>query len=53
MAHRGRKFSFHGAFGTKAKAVRKERSLGKGAFVRRKRFKGRGVRYMVLKRRKR
>ena len=47
MAGKGRRFRFHGAYGTKAAAVRKERSVS-GAFIRRKRFKGRGLRYMVL-----
>lgn len=33
MSQAGRKVVFHGAFATKAAALRKERSLGRGAFV--------------------
>jgi hypothetical protein len=49
---RGKKVVFHGAFGTKAKAKKKERKL-KGAYVRKVRMKGRGTRFLVLTRRKR
>lgn len=49
---RGRKVTFHGAFGTKSKAVKKERRL-KGGFIRKVRMKGRGTRYLVLTRRRR
>jgi hypothetical protein len=47
-AGRGRRFTFHGAFGTKAKAAAKERSEGKGAFIRRVTIRGRR-RYVVMK----
>lgn len=40
MAKRGRRFMFHGAFGSKAKAKAKERSLGKGAFVQQHTIRG-------------
>lgn len=49
---RGRKVTFHGAFGTKKKALAKERRL-KGGFIRKVRMKGRGTRFLVLTRRKR
>ena len=45
---RGRKFLFLGAFSTKG-AARVCKARHPGAFVRRKRYKGLGVRYMVLK----
>jgi hypothetical protein len=45
MAKRGRKVTFHGAFGTKAKAKRKEHSVG--GFIERVRIRGR-VRYVVM-----
>ncbi len=48
----GKRVVFHGAFATKAKAVKKERRL-KGAYVRKVRMKGRGTRFLVLTRRKR
>lgn len=47
-AGKGRRFTFHGAFATKAKAVRKERSEGKGAFIRRVSIRGRR-RFVVMK----
>lgn len=47
MAKRGTKFTFHGAYGTKAKAVRKEKRVG--GFIRRTRIKG-NIRYLVLTR---
>jgi hypothetical protein len=50
MAHRGRKVTFHGAFGTKVKAKRKERAVG--GYIRRARIRGE-IRYLVLTRRKR
>jgi len=46
MAGRGKRFTFHGAFVTKAKARRKEKSVG--GFIRRTKIKG-SVRYLVLK----
>jgi hypothetical protein len=49
MAKRGRRVSFHGAFGTKAKAKAKERRTAH-SYVRRVKMKGRGVRYLVLTR---
>ncbi len=52
MSKRGRSVTFHGAFGTKAKAKAKERRT-RGAYIERKRMKGRGVRYLVLTRRSR
>ena len=50
MAKRGRRFSFHGAFGTKAAARKKERAVG--GFVRRAKIRGQ-TRYLVLTRRTR
>jgi hypothetical protein len=47
-AGKGRRFSFHGAFGTKAKAAAKERSEGRGAFIRRVKIRGK-TRYVVMK----
>lgn len=47
MAAKGRKFKFHGAYGTKSKAVRKEKRVG--GFIRRTRINGH-VRYLVLTR---
>jgi hypothetical protein len=47
---RGRKVAFHGAFGSKKEARAKERRTPH-AYIRKKRFKKRGVRYMVLTRR--
>ena len=49
MAKKGRKVIFHGAFGTKAGARRKE-SAGSGRYIRKSRIRGR-VRYLVLERR--
>lgn len=49
MAKRGRMVEFHGAFGTKAKAKKKERATP-GSFIDRVRIKG-TVRYLVLTRR--
>lgn len=51
MAKRGRKVTFHGAFKTKARAVRKEHRL-KHAYVHKAKIKGH-TRYMVLTRRRR
>jgi hypothetical protein len=45
---RGRKVTFHGAFGTRAKANRKHKRV-RGSYVQRKRMRG-GTRYLVLKR---
>ena len=55
MAGRGRIFSFHGSFGTKARAVRKEKQLkrrGHSVFIRKVKIKGR-PRWSVLSRRAR
>lgn len=51
MAKRGRKVVFHGAFKTKAKAVRKEGRVAR-SYIRKTRIKGH-TRYMVLTRRSR
>lgn len=51
MAGSGHKVRFHGAFGSKAKARRKEK-LVKHSYIERKRFKRLGLRYLVLTRRK-
>ena len=48
MAKRGRRVTFHGAFGSKTKAKRKEHSVG--GYIRRAKIKGR-MRYLVLTRR--
>jgi hypothetical protein len=47
MAGKGKKITFHGAFSTKARAVKKERSIG--GFIRAVSIKGR-KRYVVMKR---
>jgi hypothetical protein len=49
MAGRGRKFKFHGAFKSKARAVRKERSVH--GFIERHKIKGH-TRYIVMTRRR-
>ena len=49
MAGKGRQFTFHGAFGTKAGAKRKERSVG--GFIKRTKIR-RKTRWLVLKRKK-
>jgi hypothetical protein len=49
MAKRGRRVTFHGAFGTKSAAKRKERTVTRG-YVRKTTIKGR-TRYLVLTRR--
>jgi len=49
VAGRGRKVKFHGAFGSKAAARRKERSVG--GYIRAAMIKGHR-RYLVLTRRK-
>jgi hypothetical protein len=46
MAKRGKKFTFHGAFGSKKKAIAKERRT-KGAFIRKIKIK-RKARWLVL-----
>lgn len=51
MAKRGRRFTFHGAFATKAKARQKERRV-KGAFIRRVTIRG-DTRFVVLTRHRR
>lgn len=48
MSKKGRKFTFHGAYSTKSKAVRKERKV-KG-FIRRVKVRG-STRYLVMTRR--
>lgn len=50
MAKRGRRVTFHGAYGTKAAAARKHKRLPR-SYVRRVRMEGRGTRYLVLTRR--
>lgn len=49
MAKRGRKFVFHGAFGSKRKAIKRER---KGQFILRASVKGKSRFVLVSKRRK-
>ncbi len=49
MAGSGREVGFHGAFGTKAKARKKERRV-RGAYITRVKIKG-NTRYLVLTRR--
>ncbi len=49
MAKRGRKVTFHGAFSSKADAVRKEKA-GPGRFIRKIRVRGQ-TRYAVMSRR--
>ena len=46
MAGRGRRVTFHGAFGSKAKAQAKERRVH--GFIKRVRIKG-STRYVVMK----
>lgn len=50
MAKRGRRVVFHGAFGTRAAAVRKHKRVAR-SYVRRVRMRGCGVRFMVVTRR--
>lgn len=50
MAKRGRKVTFHGAFGSKAKAEAKERRI-RGAFIRTIRVRGQR-RFVVMTRRR-
>ena len=45
---KGKYFEFHGAFGSKAAAVRKERAVG--GFIKPRRIRGR-MRYIVMKQR--
>ena len=47
MAGRGRRFKFHGAFGSKAKAKAKERAVG--GFIKRMKIRG-DTRYVVMTR---
>ena len=47
MAGQGQRVTFHGAFGSAA-AARKKHKLVPGSYVRKKRFKGQGTRWMVL-----
>lgn len=48
MAHKGRKFTFHGAFGSKAKAKRHEHSAHCiGCFIQKRKIK-KQTRYLVL-----
>jgi hypothetical protein len=49
MAGAGRRYTFHGAFKTKAKAQRKERSRA-GSFIREFRIRGH-KRYVVMRER--
>jgi len=49
MSSKGRKFMFHGAFGSKAKAKVKERKVG--GFIRRVKMRN-STRYLVMTRRK-
>ena len=46
MAKKGKRFVFHGAFGTKAKAVRKEQA-GSGRFIRKIKVRGQ-QRFVVM-----
>jgi len=48
MAGKGKKVTFHGAFGTKAKAVAKEKKV-KGSFIRKIKVRGQ-TRFVVMKR---
>ena len=51
MAGRGRRYTFHGAWGTESRAERKARELKrrhKSAFVRRVKMRRRGVRFLVM-----
>jgi hypothetical protein len=48
MAFRGKQMTFHGAFSSKERAVRKERDTA-GAFIRKRRIRGR-TRYVVMSR---
>lgn len=50
MAHRGRKLTFHGAYRSKAAAIRKERRTP-GSFIVKRKIKGH-TRELVLTRRK-
>jgi hypothetical protein len=50
MAGEGRRVTFHGAFKTKAKALRRERARP-GSFVRRFNMRRLGVRFVVMKER--
>ncbi len=52
MARRGRSVTFHGAFTTRAKAERKHKRVAR-SYIRRRRFRRIGLRYMVLTRRRR
>lgn len=47
---KGYAVEFHGAFSTKAKAKKKERTV-RGAYISRVKMKRQGVRYLVLTRR--
>lgn len=51
MAGKGRRFTFHGAFGTAGRAESKARALkrrGAQAFVRKVKMKRRGTRHLVM-----
>lgn len=50
MAKRGKKFTFHGAFGSKKKAAAKERKI-RGAFIRKVKIK-RKTRFLVMTKRR-
>jgi len=47
MAFRGKRYTFHGAFGSKAKAERRERAR-KNSFIRKYRIHG-STRYVVMR----
>lgn len=47
MAGKGKRFTFHGSFTSKVRAVRKESKVAR-SFVRRVRTKN-GIRYLVMK----
>lgn len=51
MPHRGRRFIFHGAFATKAKAERRHKRVRR-SFILRRRIRGK-TRYLVVKPRRR
>lgn len=48
MAGRGRRVTFHGAFKTKAQAVRRERARP-GSFIRRYKMRRLGLRFVVMR----
>ena len=50
MAGRGRRYTFHGAFSSKAKAQARERARS-GSFIRRYKMRRLGLRYVVMRER--